>query len=78
MPSERSKAIEMLTNAAAQGDIRYGGDHLRDMLMYGHKGFASYSDLELVRAIQTMAKRTSNFEIQNFISTIAADKFILE
>lgn len=79
LPSERSQAIQILTNNAANGDFHYHGSQaVRDMLMYGFKGFAQFSDKELLRAIQTLGKKTGNFEVQNFISTISADRFMLE
>lgn len=79
MPCERAQAINLLTVTYINGgQIRYGGQELNNMLMYGHKGFASYTDHELLRAIQTLAKKTNSYEVQNFISTIAADKFVLE
>ncbi len=79
MPCERTQAIQLLAqHYENSGQARYGGRPLQDILINGHKGFASYTDHELLRAIQTLAKKTNAYEIQNFISTIAADKFVLE
>lgn len=79
MPNERNQAIDILVNNYSQS-VQYGGssNSITQMLRNGHKGFASYTDHELLRAIQTLGKKTNSFEVQNFISTIAADKFILE
>lgn len=80
MPSERAQAIKILTNATMQcAEYRYNvTEYVQNLLTHGHKGFSAYSDLELLRAIQTMAKKTQSHEVVSFISTIAADKFILE
>jgi hypothetical protein len=85
LPNERVQAIKLLTENAFNGNlsgISYsygsGSSEVKDLLMYGFKGFAQYTDKELLRALQTLAKRCNNFEVQNFISTISADKFMLE
>ncbi len=79
MPSERTQAINILTQSYASNANFYGNSQaVLDLLKFGHKGFASYTDLELLRAIQSLGKKTNSFEVQNFISTIAADKFVLE
>lgn len=77
MPSERNQAIDIMVQHY-QSTMHSSHQNVKDILRNGHKGFASYTDLELLRAIQALAKKTQAFEVQNFISTIAADKFVLE
>lgn len=77
-PSERDQAISFLVKY--HRDTTYSGSHhiMELMLRNGHKGFASWTDHELLRGVQSIAKKSQSFEINNFISTIAAEKFILE
>lgn len=79
MPHERSQAIQILTSTYVNsGNLSYGGQPYKDMLMYGHKGFAEYTDHELLRAMQSLAKKSNSHEIVSFIQNIAVDKFVLE
>lgn len=79
MPNERSQAIELLTRTYQNNQMGYNGSvDVKNMLMYGHKGFANYTDHELMRAIQTLAKKTNSHEIVSFVQSIAIDKFVLE
>lgn len=77
LPNERNQAIDLLVNNYSH-TVSYGSNEMLNLLRNGHKGFASYSDHELLRAVQTLARKTDKWEVKNFISTIAADKFVLE
>ena len=78
MPNERAQAIELLTNNYQSHYMHYINEEVKKLLIYGHKGFANFSDMELMRAIQNLAKKNSSHDIQNFIQNIAIDKFVLE
>lgn len=77
MPSEREQAIQIMVKHYK--DLTYNQHNTVDlMLRNGHKGFSAWTDLELMRGVQGIAKRNNSFDIQNFLSTIAAEKFVLE
>ena len=78
MPDERADAIRILTDQYQGSQMHHQQDAIKKMLMFGHRGFAQYSDLELMRAMQTLAKKNPQFEVQNFVSKIAADRFLME
>lgn len=77
MPSERKQAIDILVQTTVNTNYNTGST-LHEVLRNGHKGFASYSDLELMRALTTLGKKTQAHEVQSFLAMIAVDKFILE
>ena len=76
-PDERAKAIKIMA-MGYQSQMQYNHQQITDMLMFGHKGFAAFSDGELLRAISTFAKQNNNYDAQQFIAGIALDKFVLE
>lgn len=77
MPNEREQAITIMVKHYK--DQTYNSpDTMSLMLRNGHKGFSAWTDLELMRGVQAIAKRNQSYDIQNFVSTIAAEKFILE
>jgi len=78
MPNEREQAILFMIKHYK--DVTYNASHLTMdlMLRNGHKGFSAWTDLELMRGVQAIAKNNKSYDIQNFISTIAAEKFVLE
>lgn len=78
MPNEREQAIQIMVKHYK--DTNYNQSHLTMdlMLRNGHKGFSAWTDLELMRGVQAIAKRNQSFDVQNFVSTIAAEKFVLE
>ena len=79
MANERSEAIRIITRSYCNAYLQYGNDsRITELLTNGHKGFANFSDAELLRALQTLARTTQVFEAQQFITTLAMDKFVLE
>lgn len=78
MPNERAQAIQVLTRNYQSQHMHYNNEEIQNLLMYGHKGFANFTDHELMRAIQNLAKRSNSHEIQSFVQQIAIDKFVLE
>jgi len=80
MPNERSEAIKLLAKTYQNIHLQYNGNPnpAVELLTYGHKGFANFTDVELLRALQTFAKKSNSYEAQQFISSIAMDKFVLE
>ena len=79
MPEERARAVNLLAQHAQNSGMYHSANQsVKDILVYGFKGFAQFSDKELMRAIQTVAKSNQSYDIQNFVSTIAADRFLLE
>jgi hypothetical protein len=82
-PSERSTAIDIAVKWSLLNDLDgyaqvYSSTSVKNMLLYGHRGFASYSDMELMRYLQAMSITNNDSQARNFIANIAAAKFILE
>lgn len=77
-PEERAQAIEFMATNVFNSMYNTQQSTLKLMLVNGHKGYAAWTDLELMRGIQGIAKRTNDFHINKFIADIAAEKFILE
>lgn len=78
MPNERAEAIVLLTNTY-KSNMSYGGiNDVTSMLTYGHKGFANFTDAELMRALQSLAKKTNAHDVNSFVQRIAIEKFVLE
>jgi len=80
MPHERNQAIEVITNyyAANLSQLHnHNGNPTKSLLLNGHKGFASYSDYELMRTMQSLVKVSNNHEIVSFVKDISAARFML-
>ena len=81
MPNERYQAIEILVRTYSSNssyNTYNGTTEIQSILRNGHKGFAAYTDGELMRAIQALAKKSNSHEIVSFVQQIAMDKFVLE
>lgn len=75
-PQERNKAIELLIQVS-QNSFQYNYQEAQSILRNGFAGYGTFTDGQLMRALSSLAKN-GNGTAQEFISTIAAEKFILE
>ena len=80
MPDERSEAIRVLARSYQSIYMQYNANPnpTIELLIHGHKGFANFTDIELLRALQTFAKKNNAYEAQQFITSFAMEKFTLE
>lgn len=80
-PEERAKAVEILVdhyvNKLQSEASNYSPD-LKNYLTNGFKGFASYSDSELVRLLNKLGRKGDNWEAQDFVSSLLLDRIILD
>lgn len=77
-PEERAKAVEFMATNTFNHMYNAQQSTIKLILINGHRGYAAWTDLELMRGLQAIAKQTSDFHINKFIADIAAEKFILE
>ena len=77
MPTERATAITLVTNFVAN-TVNYNLDSIKLILTNGHVGFATCTDRELLRLMQSLSKQNASYDIQQFLQRIAAEKFLLE
>lgn len=76
---ERNKAINLLTDNEVNYVNNNGGTYgqfFKDALRNGFRGFASYNDEELLRALNKISKN-GNWNASQFLTTLAAEKFLL-
>lgn len=80
-PQDRCKAIDLLCKK--QTDNILGNGYVNRQLLHsvirgGFKGYASFTDQQLLNGLQSFVKNSNDHECINFLSSLALEKFVLE
>jgi len=77
-PQDRTKAIELLCRKQAVNIKNDYGMLLHHIIRDGFKGYASFSDQQILNGIQSFVTNSHDNECRDFLSRLALEKFVLE
>lgn len=76
-PIDRIKAVDLLSKKMAN-NVRNDYGMLERIITAGFAGYANFSDQQLLNGISSFAKNSNDWECQQFLTAVSAEKFLLE